>query len=336
MKTGAQFLTPRSAAERETEKLRRLLSDLKPPSNTSVIAFGSLARKEWTSGSDVDWTLMVDGPADMSHLEFAKDVGDLLKREKYVEPGTTGIFGAISSSYEMVHYIGGIEDSNQNITRRILLLLESVPLTDASTHERVIRAVLNRYILGDPPATTPTKFRVPLFLFNDIVRYWRTMAVDYAAKKWQQSNEKWALRNIKLRMSRKLLFVKGMLVCFLCDEEFAGKPVGSDRDVVLAELLTVCYDFCRQPAIELLARAVSRCATECVGKDIFDPYNKFLQTMNDPAKRAKLKTLDFDDSDDPLFMAERQNSRTFGASLEEFFFDSHRRLGELTRRYGVF
>jgi hypothetical protein len=279
---------------------------------------------------------MVDGPSEMNHLDFAKDVGDLLTQEKYQKPGATGIFGTMSSSYEMVHYIGGIEDSNQNITRRILMLLESVALADESTHERVIRAILNRYILGDPPATTPTKFRVPLFLFNDIVRYWRTMTVDYAAKKWQQSNEKWALRNIKLRMSRKLLFAKGMLVCFLCDEEFAGKPKGSDRDVVLAELLNVCYELCRKPAIELLAQAISRYATPEVGKNVFGPYNKFLETMNDQEKRNSLKELDFDNADDPLFEEERKNTRLFRDALEVFFFSSHDRLGKLTRRYGVF
>jgi Nucleotidyltransferase domain len=30
----------------------------------SVVAFGSLAREEWTSGSDLDWTLLIDGGAD--------------------------------------------------------------------------------------------------------------------------------------------------------------------------------------------------------------------------------------------------------------------------------
>src|SRR5262245_41479191 len=27
----------------------------------SVVVFGSLARGEWTTGSDVDWTLLIDG-----------------------------------------------------------------------------------------------------------------------------------------------------------------------------------------------------------------------------------------------------------------------------------
>ena len=40
----------------------------------SVIAFGSLARQEFTQGSDLDWTLLVDGPVDPDHLMLRKEV----------------------------------------------------------------------------------------------------------------------------------------------------------------------------------------------------------------------------------------------------------------------
>jgi hypothetical protein len=42
------------------------------------------------------------------------------------------------------------------------------------------------------------------FSLNDIVRFWRTMAVDFASKQRDRAGEEWGLRNAKLRMSRKL------------------------------------------------------------------------------------------------------------------------------------
>ena len=38
--------------------------------DTSIVIFGSLARNEFTEGSDVDWMLLIDGSADPKHLEL--------------------------------------------------------------------------------------------------------------------------------------------------------------------------------------------------------------------------------------------------------------------------
>jgi hypothetical protein len=242
----------------------------------------------------------------------------------------------MSSSHELVHYIGGVEDTNHNITRRILLLIESLSLSDHVTHERVIRAILERYIVGDPPATTPAKFHVPLFLLNDIVRLWRTMTVDYATKKWQRSSAGWALRNTKLRMSRKLLFVKGMLLCFLCDEHFAGAPTAAEPELVQADLLRICFDLSRRPPVELLAETLLKYADAKTGKLIMGAYDRFLAMLNDLEMRETLKKLRFDEADNPLFEQQRQNTRDFRDGLETLFFGSNDRLTKLTQRYGVF
>jgi hypothetical protein len=242
----------------------------------------------------------------------------------------------MASSYELVHYIGGIEDTNQNITRRILMLLESVPLSNPLIHDRVLRAILKRYIIGDPSSTHRDKFRVPLFLLNDVVRYWRTIAVDYAAKKWQRSNKGWGLRNIKLRMSRKLLFAKGMLTCFLCDGYFSGNPKGSSQEVIQAELLNICFNFCRCSAIDLLATALLKYAKPETGRRIFTAYNDFVAMLNNVEQRQRLDEIEFDEADDPLFEKQRENSREFQKGLEQFFFESEATLTKFTKRYGVF
>jgi len=334
--TWPAIFAARQDARAHIGRLRQLVAQHEPPSDTSVVAFGSLAREEWTSGSDVDWTLLIDGPSDMRHFYDGKAVEGLLQENGYGKPGPTGTFGAMSSSHELVHHIGGTEDTNHNITRRVLLLLESVPFSDDVAHQRVKLSILERYIVGDPPATTPAKFRVPMFLLNDVVRYWRTMAVDYATKKWQRSSEGWALRNIKLRMSRKLLFAKGLLMCLLCHQDFAGEPSSQDPEQVQLELLRRCLRLSEIPALELLADALRKYADSEIARTTINAYDRFLRALNDPEKREKLEALDFEKTDDELFREQRENTRHFRDGLEALFFDSEPQLAKLTRRYGVF
>jgi predicted nucleotidyltransferase len=95
--------------------------------DTSLVVFGSLARGEWTSGSDLDWTYLIDGQANSDHLIIAQEIQRVLNehRGKFRPPGQTGTFGNMAFSHDIIHQIGGQHDTNRNTTQRILLLLES-------------------------------------------------------------------------------------------------------------------------------------------------------------------------------------------------------------------
>jgi predicted nucleotidyltransferase len=171
----------------------------KPGSDTSVIVHGSLAREECTNGSDLDWTLLVDGVADASVQQMFLAIKNSLNGEPIFKklglkpPGREGTFGALTFSQPMMHYIGGEEDSNSNTTRRVLLLLEALPIgergmplhRELGAFDRVRQSILRRYLDEDRGLLRKSredgKIRwVPLFLLNDFARYWRTMAVDFA------------------------------------------------------------------------------------------------------------------------------------------------------------
>ena len=96
--------------------------------------------------------------------------------------------------------------------------------------KKTMRSILKRYLVDyhNFENVSPLHKRgVARFLLNDVVRYWRTVAVDYQAKRWDELSPpagafqeddglgleppKWGLRYIKLRSSRKLAFV-GSLV----------------------------------------------------------------------------------------------------------------------------
>ena len=327
-------------AEVDTD-LRTICASLEVPQETGVVAFGSLARDEWTSGSDVDWAFLVDGQADPEHFRLEQLIAETIRDTKYVKPGDTGTFAAMVSSHELIHYVGGTEDSNQNLTRRILLLLESTSLTDPVVHERVVKAILKRYIVCDPAVSSLDQrpFRVPRFLLNDMVRYWRTVAVDYASKKWQQREKKWALRNVKLRMSRKLFFVKGLLICFDCELNPDGYalPEEADSEVAEAILATRCFHLSRMTPLDLLCSTLlERCGRETAEK-IVSAYDSFLGKLHDEQIRVHLERLRFEESSsDSIFQDMREISHAFRDGLDRLFFDENEQLCALTRKYGVF
>lgn len=121
---GANWSALRAARERTEEIIARLsfaLTDLHD-ANYSVVVTGSLGRGEATEGGDADWVLLVDGPSDPGHAMLARAVERRVRSIVPKEVGPTGTFGNIVASHELVHYIAGTRDSNENLTRRILLL----------------------------------------------------------------------------------------------------------------------------------------------------------------------------------------------------------------------
>src|SRR6267154_6155965 len=85
----------REASRKTREDLEEILSTKigkYASEDTSLVVFGSLARQEWTSKSDLDWTYLIDGGANSDHLRISQQIQRLLKEERYAEPGPTGTF----------------------------------------------------------------------------------------------------------------------------------------------------------------------------------------------------------------------------------------------------
>jgi hypothetical protein len=316
--------------------------------DASLIVFGSLARDEWTSGSDLDWTYLIDGQAVPAHLLIAQRIQSVIEEQrteeddpKFKGPGQTGTFGNIAFSHELVHQIGGQHDTNRNMTQRILLLLESTPIGKRKdAYERVLKAVINRYLEEDNHLLTSDgrSYRVPRFLLNDIVRFWRTMAVDFASKQRDRSGKGWGLRNAKLRMSRKLIFASGLLICFGCqlDAELRSRiPTGSDA--IKLTLVNHLREQVSLTPLQVLVNAMSlyRVPDE-ICEALLSSYAEFMAMLDNAEERDALDKLRAENSrEDKLFERVRSISAKFEHALSYLFFKNES-IEPLTRKYGVF
>lgn len=326
----------RRRAVETREQLRTLLRD-QDPSDTSIVVFGSLARGEYTPQSDLDWTLLIDGQADETHYAQVQEISRQLAAAQFHEPGPTGLFGNVAFSHPILHQIGGQDDTNKNTTQRILLLLESRPIGKEEAHERVLRLLLTRYVAEDRGLLFGSGKRfIPHILLNDIVRYWRTITVDFVAKQRERTGG-WALRTIKLRLSRKLIFVSGLLTCFGCSLRDV-RPVDAAGHFVVPEMVHFLRDQIRRTPLESLAEVLLRPdVTPGTVRLLFDAYDDFIGLLADEDKRARLKKLPADElGEDALFREARDLGRRFQDGLDRLFFEEDALLRELIRKYGVF
>ena len=332
-----------AARSRSTEMLRKLQEALSwfDSSDLSVVVFGSLARGELTQGSDIDWTLLVDGQADPQHLETSLELKGKIESFFHKGPGQEQTFGGMAFSHSLVHDIGGQDDTNKNTTRRILLLLESVAIGRSEAYGRIVTAVLNRYLLEDRAFATSASVtdRVPRFLLNDFARYWRTMAVDFAYKARTRQGKGAAIRNLKLRMSRKLLYVSGLLSCFACTPAFAQPRCGrSDGLEPPAKCVECLRTFMARSPLEIIAGAVLTLGDSALpaGQKIVSAYDEFVGLLADPDRRKHIEDVSPEDMEtDQAFREAREVSHRFRDGVLELFFDTDP-LRNLTRMYGVF
>jgi hypothetical protein len=330
-------------AAKETEtaenELLKALSNISKnrllDADSSMVVFGSFARYEMLKGSDCDWALLIDGVVNNQHTRQARELSSAIK-SVFKEPGGTGTFGNMIFSHELIHCIGGMADSNINLTIRMLLLLESrcfdvSPAKDSVVWRNVVSNILERYFEEDVHFSPKGKRRVPRFLLNDLTRYWRTICVDYAAKYRQQDGKKWALRNAKIRFSRKLLYAAGLAFCLSCElappREVHKDLFGLHPDNSARPFIESALQFALTPPLEYLAAFIEAYVPDTakrrrIAKKIFGSYNEWLILLNNQTARDSLEKLHHSDAGENLYFKKvRDKGSVFASGLRELFFN---------------
>lgn len=287
----------REYSEERLSLVRNAIKDLVPPDEMVVIN-GSFARREASAGSDIDFYI-VTRSEEKSPPPWAANVRAAIEKIVPISPAEDGAFAQVEPLDALIRNIGGEQDDNHNITRRMLLLLEGEWLFNEAGLKDIRRKILERYI-----ADGITDHQLALFLLNDVVRYYRTMAVDYEFKTVEIPKVKpWGIRNIKLIFSRKLLYASGLFsVAMTADRSRSHK---------ISELEKL-FDM---PVIDRMIKICGNSNSQIV----LESYNHFLSKLEDEGIRAHLKSLGKDGRNDPVFRELKNDGHHFTRELLKLF-----------------
>ena len=311
------LLAARERTGVELERLRAAVGGVPHDDDAAVVLMGSWGRAELTSGSDDDFMLLVDGPPRDEVRPSVEELSGVLGQASR-EPGPEGVFGTVVYASDLRERIGLTHDTNANMTRRLLLLLESVPASGDGAWRRARRDLLDAYL------ATAAERRPPRFFLNDVFRYWRTIAVDFEGKDRTRGGEKWGLRTAKLLTSRKLLFAIGLV------------PILECHNRTLSAMAAFLAEQFAAPPTDRLAGAFLRYDAIDPGVRTLGAYDRFLGLLEQDGFREHLEGLtEPEAAASEQFAAVRELADELQAGLLALLFED-RRLYPLIREYGIF
>jgi predicted nucleotidyltransferase len=229
-----------------TEKLEQLglrlagTAELLEFKDITIFATGSYARGEASIFSDID--LFFVNRSDVNSIrdrntntirlfaeviKIAQDMG-------FPKFSNDGAYLKIISAPSILTHLGDAEDDYANhFTTRLLMILESKSVYGHEAYDLVMRDVLGRYFEDYPDH--PEDFQ-PTFLINDIIRFWKTLCLNYENKRNQPPGSEDAriaqkIKNLKLKFSRMLTCFGS--VCYISSEP--GK-IGPDQLIAMTHL----------------------------------------------------------------------------------------------------
>ncbi|MDP2700294.1 DUF294 nucleotidyltransferase-like domain-containing protein [Thalassospira sp.] len=256
-----------------------------------VVVTGSFGRHEASDQSDLDYFL-IGREADRNLAPY-RDVADILGAAVAKKPAANGPFSSYVPAEELVNRIGLDGDTNSITTRRLLFLLECEWLYNENGKRAFFDQLIANYVTD-----TVTSDSIARFLVNDVIRYYRTISVDFEIKTREGHAKAWAPRRLKLVFSRKMLYFGGIIAA----AETAGLDYVGKR-AKLSQLLQL------PPIDRLQAVFGPRCLAA------LDLYDHFLAQLNDPETRTRLEKIDPNDRHHPEMRSLLDNGKQFSREL---------------------
>ena len=210
----------RSYCEQRLEELRVAIAgidELAQASGLCIYVTGSYGRLEASEYSDLDLFFIHQGSQQSS--SFSKITKTLIDAEliktcrklNFPEFSGDGRYLQVHHLAEILEELGSPVDDYENyFTARLLLLLESQPIYNETVYQEVMKKVIDAYFRDyhDHEAD----FR-PIFLVNDITRFWKTLCLNYEHKRNRRPRKDEEKRNKNHLMNFKLKYSR-LLTCF--------------------------------------------------------------------------------------------------------------------------
>lgn len=246
----------------------------------TIITTGSYGRLEASEESDIDLFIFCDkAPTLQEVIKNKEAIERCVKKYVLKDAGDTGTFGSDAADVfeNILMNIGGNNDTNASLTRRMLFLLEGKAIYNEAVFEKYKITLINKYLKSS------SEGKIDKYLLNDIIRYYRTITTDFQHKV-DAGGKSWGIRNIKLRFSRKLLYFAGiMAIAFAADKEMDT----NNRVNFLSKLFDT-------PALERvydIAVNYKESEVESLLSNIFENYESFLCCISDREQRRELEDI---------------------------------------------
>jgi hypothetical protein len=166
----------------------------------TVFVAGSMGRSEMGVRSDLDLFLVSLKTCDELQQKTLIESLDALNGSLGYAPFSNRRYVKVYGLGDLLRNTGSPQDDTENcFTARMLLLLESRVLANEATYAQVLDQVLSQYFRDERGKAS---YR-PLFLLNDVLRYWRTLCLNYEELRHDRERPWWK-KNINLKFSRML------------------------------------------------------------------------------------------------------------------------------------
>ena len=275
---------------------------------------GSLGRLEAGTASDLDFFIVrTDGSSHDEYDYMVKLAGDL----KIKLPSPDGVFTQSISFSSTLENLGKKDESNAELAQRLLLILETQPVFNLDFYNKIVDGVLDKYFYLHKES--PGKEMV--ILINDLIKYFRHICVNCQFNFWHEE-EKWALRNVKLRHSRVIMYA-GLLFLILNSSKYGINKVDYVKERILLTPL------------ERIASVISDNAVDPL--PLLEYYDKFIGIINQETTRRSLIDVDYADRyNNSIYKILKPNSDNLQAYLTNFVLDMRGKWSNKAFEYLLF